>query len=132
MSSSQPRGKPGRPPRPDPDVVRAERTAAEMLLEDADSTGAVNRDWRKRALGGKSSTEVVGETGTGRKVTTRMGHRLAHLSSQQAAAVNQSRESWIRALVAREIAELTGESADELIKPFGTTLPRHLGLVQPE
>jgi CO dehydrogenase/acetyl-CoA synthase beta subunit len=113
-------------------MTRADRTAAEMLLEDADSTGAVNRDWRKRAIGGKSSTEVVGDTGTGRKVTTRMGHRLAHLSSQQAAAENMSRESWIRALVAREIAELTGESADELIKPFGITLPRHLGLVQPE
>jgi hypothetical protein len=132
MSSSPSKGKVGRPPRPDPDVVRADRTAAMMLLEDADSGGAKNRDWRKRALGGKSTTQAVEDTGTGRLVTTKMGHRLAHLASQQASEVNQSRDSWIRWLVAREVSQATGEPIEELVSPFGIVPPRHFKLVQPE
>jgi hypothetical protein len=124
-SPSKRRG--GRPPKPDPDFAAAETTAARLLADDAELQGTKRRDWRRAALGGMSATEAVAVAGTVRASRLKMGNRLGHLAARCAAEDGLSRESWIRALVAREVAARTGESYEELLQPLGLTSTRRTG-----
>jgi hypothetical protein len=125
--SSPSKRKGGRPPTPDPDFVAAEVEAARMLTEDADSTGVVRRDWRRAALGGMSATEAVAVAGTIKLAHLKLGNRLAHLASRCAADDGVSRDSWIRGLVAREVAARTGEDYETLLQPLGLNSTRRTG-----
>lgn len=106
---------------PDPDFLAADAEAARMLAEDADSGGAKRRDWRRVALGGLSASEAVAVAGTVKFAHLKLGNRLAHLAVKCAADDGMNRDSWIRSLVAREVAARTGESYEELLQPLGIT-----------
>lgn len=111
----------------DSDLDAADREAARMLASDADSDGTVRRNWRERAIGGMSASEAVAVAGDVKLAHLRLGNRLAHLAGACAAEDGLSRGSWIRSIVAREVAARTGESYEELLEPLGLHQPRSRG-----
>jgi hypothetical protein len=127
MSSPSKRKPPRQKKRPDPDLVAADEQAAALLAEDADSGGVVRRDWRKRAIGATSTTEAVATAGLVKLAHLRLGNRLAHLASQCATEAGMSRDSWLRSLVAKEVAARTGEPYEALLEPLGLHTTRRMG-----